>query len=73
MKKVFILLPDGVGLRNFVFGNIQNVFKNFNISIHYWNNTKYRIKDKTGYNEIKIVNAKNHFLSDLVKKAKTDI
>ena len=73
MKKVFVFLPDGVGLRNFVFGNFHKKAKEHNYYITYWNNTKYRIKHKTGYNEIKIVNAKNHFLSDLVKKAKTNI
>jgi serine/threonine protein kinase len=73
MKKIVIFLPDGIGLRNFVFGNFNKILPYSNISFTYWNNTKYPINIKTGFNEIKISNPKNHFLSDLIKRAKSEI
>ena len=73
MKKIVIFLPDGVGLRNFIFGNFNKILPYLNISFTYWNNTKYPINSKTGFNEIKISNPKNHFLSDLIKRAKSEI
>ena len=59
MKKVFVFLPDGIGLRNFVFGEFQKVASKFNLTLSYWNNTEYPIQEKVGLNEIKIENAKN--------------
>ena len=73
MKKVFVFLPDGIGLRNFVFGEFQKVASKFNLTLSYWNNTEYPIQEKVGLNEIKIENAKNHFFSDLIKIAKKEL
>jgi hypothetical protein len=73
MKKVFVFLPDGIGLRNFVFGEFQKVASKFNLTLLYWNNTEYPIQEKVGLNEIKIENAKNHFFSDLIKRAKKEL
>ena len=37
-KKVFVLLPDGVGLRNFVYSNFYEIGKQ-EYDIVFWNNT----------------------------------
>jgi len=72
-NKILVFLPDGVGLRNFVFGNFYKKAKEHNYYITYWNNTKYPINKKLGLGEIKIKKAKNHFFSDLIKRAKKEI
>lgn len=72
-KKIFVFLPDGVGLKNFAFTNFKDKIEKFGYSITYWNNTVFPIKEELGFNEIIIKNAKNHFLSDLCKRGKRRI
>ena len=60
-NKLLVFLPDGIGLRNFVFGNFHKTAKKHNYYITYWNNTQYPINEKLGLDEIKIKKAKNHF------------
>jgi hypothetical protein len=72
-KKVLVFLPDGIGLRNFVFGAFKKSILENELSISYWNNTMYPINEKLGVEEIKIKNAKNHFFSDIIKRAKKEI
>ena len=72
-KNIWIFLPDGVGLRNFVYGNIYKLSIEKGISLTYWNNTTYSLNENLGLKEVKIENAKNHFLSDLYKRAKKEI
>ncbi|MFY0604290.1 MAG: UDP-glycosyltransferase [Flavobacteriaceae bacterium] len=72
-KKVFILLPDGVGLRNFAFTHFSEIAKENELDLVYWNNTEFPLHNELGFNEIKISNAKCHFASDLYKRAKTKI
>ncbi len=72
-KKVLVFLPDGIGLRNFVFGAFKKSILENELIISYWNNTMYPIKEKLGVEEIKIKNAKNNFFSDIIKRAKKEI
>ena len=72
-NKLLVFLPDGIGLRNFVFGNFHKTAKEHNYYITYWNNTQYPINEKLGLDEIKIKKAKNHFFSDLIKRTKKEI
>jgi hypothetical protein len=72
-KKVLVFLPDGLGLRNFVFGAFKSHSLDYNLSQSYWNNTSYPIEKKLGGKEIKMNAAKNHFFSDIVKRAKKEI
>lgn len=72
-KNIWVFLPDGVGLRNFAFGSFQKIADNKEMSLTYWNNTKFPLKEKLGLHEISIKNAKNHAISDLYKRAKTEI
>ena len=71
-NKVFILLPDGVGLRNFAYTNFYNVGKAMDFNITYWNNTPFDL-DLMGFNEIKIDKPKNHLLTAIYKNARTQI
>lgn len=68
-KKILILLPDGVGLRNFAFGRFykEAIKKDFDVT--YWNNTNFPIKD-LGYQEIDVEIGKCKPISDLYKRAK---
>ena len=47
-KKVFIFLPDGGGLRNFVFSSFKEIGDEKGVEIIYWNNSLLRIKEKFG-------------------------
>lgn len=71
-KKVFILLPDGIGLRNFAYTDFNQHAKDQNIDVVFWNNSSFDI-DSLGFNEIKIRNAKTNFLTDILKKARVHI
>lgn len=71
-KKVFILLPDGVGLRNFVYTQFNDIGCEKNFNIQYWNNTVLDLQT-FGYNEVKIEKAKLHPLTDIFKSAKIQI
>lgn len=55
-QKVFILLPDGVGLRNFALTQFNTLGKEMGYEIVYWNNTPFKIKKELGYDEVVIEN-----------------
>lgn len=55
-QKVFILLPDGVGLRNFALTQFNTLGKEMGYEIVYWNNTPFKIKGELGYEEVVIEN-----------------
>lgn len=71
-NKVFILLPDGVGLRNFAFSQFNQLGLNDNFDITYWNNTPFDLTN-LGFKEIKINNAKSHPLTDSYKNTRKHI
>lgn len=71
-KKIFILLPDGIGLRNFAFSDFYKIGLEKNCEITYWNNTPFDLKT-LGFSEIKISNAKSHPLTDSYKNARKHI
>ncbi len=70
--KLFILLPDGVGLRNFAFTNFHQTAKDRGLEIVFWNNTPFDLT-ALDYNEIKIRGAKAHPLTNMFKVAQTRI
>jgi len=59
-KKVFILFPDGIGLRNFAFTGFKEIGESIGFSITYWNNTIFPIKEDLGYQELKITSTRIH-------------
>ncbi len=71
-KNIFILLPDGVGLRNFAFSNFHKIGIEQKFNITYWNNTPFDLRS-LGFNEIKIKNAKSDPLTDSYKNARKNI
>jgi len=71
--KVFIYLPDGVGLKNFAFTKFYEIGKNLNHKIIYWNNTVFPLKKEFGYEELNLPNGRINQVSDLYKRAKIRI
>ena len=71
-KKIFILLPDGVGLRNFAYTNFHKKGTDREFDIVFWNTTLFNLSEM-GFDEIKIENPKLHPLTDLFKKAQIQI
>lgn len=70
--KIFILLPDGIGLRNFAFTNFYKIGKEKNFEIIYWNNTPFQLSE-LGFDELKIKKAKTHPLTDIFKNVRKKI
>jgi len=73
MKKIFVFLPDGVGLRNFAFTSFKEKGEKLGYEIIYWNNTSFPLNSEFGFNEVKIENTKLHKLTNLYKRAKIRI
>lgn len=71
-NKIFILLPDGVGLRNFAYTNFYKLGKQMGFDITYWNNTPFDLT-ALNFKEIKINDSKNHKLTDIYKNARKHI
>jgi hypothetical protein len=71
-NKIFILLPDGIGLRNFAYTNFYEIGIQNDFEIIYWNNTSFNLNE-LGFSEIKIKNAKTNLLTDIYKNARKEI
>jgi len=67
-KKIFILLPDGVGLRNFAFTSFVEIGEQMGWEVVFWNQTPFNLAD-LGYKEIKL-KGKPRAFTDLVKRGK---
>ncbi len=70
--KIFILLPDGIGLRNFAYSEFHAIGKKEGFDLVFWNNTPFDLKT-LGFEEIKIVNSKSHPLTETYKNARKQI
>ena len=71
-NKIFILLPDGVGLRNFAYTHFYEIGKNKGHEVVFWNYTPFSVKE-FGYDEIVVKNAKLHPITDIYKRAQIQI
>jgi hypothetical protein len=71
-NKIFILLPDGIGLRNFAYSDFQAIGLQENFDVVFWNNTPFDLT-KLGFKEIKIQNSKSHPLTEIYKNARKQI
>jgi len=69
-KKVFVFLPDGVGLRNFALTNFNAIGTALGYDITYWNNTPFQIKSELGFEELKIENQQLHPLTTIFTRAR---
>ncbi len=67
-KKIFILLPDGVGLRNFAFTSFVEIGKQMGWQVVFWNQTPFDLR-ALGFEEIKL-KGKPRAMTDLHKRAK---
>jgi hypothetical protein len=67
-KKIFILLPDGVGLRNFAFTSFVEIGEKMGWEVVFWNQTPFNLTE-LGYEEIKL-KGKPRAYTDLLKRAK---
>ena len=45
-KKVFVFLPDGVGLRNFAYTNFNDLGLELGMDVVYWNNSIFPLQEK---------------------------
>lgn len=71
-KKIFVLLPDGVGLRNFAFTDFNTLGEDAGFEVKYWNNTIFDLVE-LNLNEVRIKNSKTHPWTDVLKAAKINI
>jgi hypothetical protein len=71
-KKIFILLPDGVGLRNFAYTDFYKNGEKRGLELVFWNNSAFEL-ESLGFNEIKISHSKGYPLTDIYKKARVQI
>jgi len=71
-KKCFVLLPDGVGLRNFAYSSFSDLAAKNNTELVFWNSTPFDL-DKMGYNEQKAPQAKLHKFTDIYKVVRKNI
>jgi hypothetical protein len=70
--KIFILLPDGIGLRNFAYSDFHIIGDKENFDLIFWNNTPFDLTT-LGFTEIKIGNSKSHPLTETYKNARKQI
>jgi hypothetical protein len=67
-KKILILLPDGVGLRNFAFSHFVEIGEELGWEVIFWNQTPFDLSS-LGLKEIKL-QVKPRPITDLIKRAK---
>ncbi len=67
-RKIFVLLPDGISLRNFAYTNFHKIGLDKEFDITYWNATPFDLS-VLGFKEVKIINPKTHPMTDFYKKA----
>ncbi len=72
-KKIFIFLPDGVGLRNFAFTKFKEIGTLKGYKIVYWNNTLFPLKENLNFEEVKIKNHKINPLTIIFARARKRI
>jgi hypothetical protein len=72
-KKIFIFLPDGVGLRNFALTQFKELGTQKGYDIVYWNNTVFSLKENLDYEEVKIENHQLHPLTTIFIRARKRI
>ncbi len=71
-SKVFILLPDGIGLRNFAFTDFYNLGIEKGLDLTFLNATPFPL-DNLGYKEISLPTPKLHSFTEVYKNARKHI
>ncbi|MDG1729352.1 MAG: UDP-glycosyltransferase [Algibacter sp.] len=67
-KKVFVLVSDGVSIRNFTYTSFPILAKEKNIELVFWNSTPFNMQNMD-VKEVKINNPKPSAFTDLIKTA----
>lgn len=70
-QKIYILLPDGVGLRNFAFSSFVEIGERMGWEVVFWNQTLFDLKE-LGFQEIKL-KGKPRAMTDLLKRARINV
>ncbi|MCH4551229.1 glycosyltransferase family protein [Aestuariibaculum lutulentum] len=70
-NKVFVLLPDGIGLRNFVFSSFPAIGDHMGFEVTYWNQTSFDLSE-LGCRDLKLY-GKASSKTDLYKRARKEI
>ncbi|WP_124980916.1 glycosyltransferase family protein [Nonlabens xiamenensis] len=68
--KIFILFPDGVGLRNFAFTDFKKVGESQGFDITYWNNSVFDLEKEFGYSQLMIPTTKIHPKTPVINHAR---
>jgi hypothetical protein len=68
-KKIFILLPDGVGLRNFAYTRFCETGREKGFDVVFWNMTPFDLA-ALGLDEIRLDGAKTHPLTEIYKRVR---
>ena len=71
--KLFLLLPDGIGLRNFAFTRFPEIGRQTGWDTVFWNQTDFPIHSDTGYEELKITEAQLQPLTTVYSRARKRI
>ena len=67
-KKVFVLVSDGVSIRNFAFTSFNRLAKERDLELVFWNTTTFNLKE-LNLNEIKFDKPRVRTITDLLKTA----
>ena len=70
-KKIFILLPDGLGLRNFAFTDFYDKGKPKAMDLVFWNNTPFDLA-KMGCKEIKLKQNESRPFLEILKNVRKE-
>ncbi|MBF6609385.1 MAG: UDP-glycosyltransferase [Flavobacterium sp.] len=65
-QKIFVLVTDGVGLKNFVYSQFPVWAAQQQLEVVYWNATKADIS-RLGFQELKVVGRSTFWLTDVLK------
>ncbi len=71
-KKCLVLLPDGIGLRNFAYTSFSEIAKTSELEIEFWNFTPFDL-NSMGYTEKKGPKPQVHKLTDVYKNTRKHI
>lgn len=71
-NKIFILLPDGLGLRNFAFTDFYNKGMVKGMDLVFWNTTPFNLT-KSGFEEIELKKKHSGFFLEVLKNARKEI
>lgn len=67
-KKVLVLLPDGVSLRNFAYTSFYKKGLEKGHEVLFWNHTPFDLEE-LGFNQVVFKKEKPHWLTDILKTA----